>query len=618
MTRPVALIAVAGVAGLYLATFGAPPLHVDSTYDLLAAQDCLAGVSCDGHHASLAELQQGQGWILLLAGLQTLGLGINGIHALMVGLHVMAIALAWAVVARRRGTRQATLAALVMTAFTTASAEVPLLWNPTLLPLPTVVLGVTLLRMVEAPQRTARWSSVVVASLALLVAIEAHIVNVLAVPVLVAVVTLGTARLELAVAAALLPLSLHAALSPHSVQVNVDVVGASVLVAGAAMALVCAWFLGETMARRSRDWARDHRTDRAMLLLGAGWPAALWLVGTLAGHGFSLRYAAVAAFPLAWAASAHGMKLLQHLDGLERWPRLGAKLVLALVLLQSVVPPVLEAGVRPHKRTSAAPRLGQQQVVAVASNLADAGVWLADLYGRAQIPDRYLFLQGAALSVPALERPRFDGPAIRLVWLPEGKLPDGSALPTGWRIEKDAAMPYLVSDTVSPWVTLDRFEVCTRPDSGEAECVTVDAAAWGTVAGGAERQARQFASPFILPVERLVHRAREAGRGGEVEFRLPITVSNDDRVRHVRVLRSRAEPRWTIVAVGTSRPDSELRTTLTRRDAGQVLVLSAPLEADQAPVFPPSLLELRPGEEAIAAVLRRPSGLDRLLRTDTD
>ncbi|MFO7564076.1 MAG: hypothetical protein R6X02_15625 [Enhygromyxa sp.] len=151
------------LAWLWLSLRPEPPLHPDTSRDLAFARDLVDGAELHLHGAwaSFAALAQGTAWIDLLAGCQRLGLGIVGVDRVLTTLLAGAVAAAHHGVAQlvsaagpdprdRLVARAGPLAgALALLASLPALCEMPILWQPLLLPVPVVFAHLSLWRLLD-------------------------------------------------------------------------------------------------------------------------------------------------------------------------------------------------------------------------------------------------------------------------------------------------------------------------------------------------------------------------------------------------------------------------------------------------------------------------------------
>jgi len=119
------------------------PVHDNTVRDLLLAQECLRGDGCplEGQSAAFGGLYQGGMWKLVLAALQALGLGPDGAARLIALLAALAVVVTFLVGRSLMGeTAGLVAAALLILGLGLNPTVLNILWNPSLLPLPTALL----------------------------------------------------------------------------------------------------------------------------------------------------------------------------------------------------------------------------------------------------------------------------------------------------------------------------------------------------------------------------------------------------------------------------------------------------------------------------------------------
>lgn len=163
LVRALDSLAVFVFAVAWLSLRAEPPLHNDTSRDLAFARDLVDGAELHLHGAwaSFGDLVQGTAWIDLLALCMRAGLGLLGIH------HVLTLLLAAAVALMHFGVARLLLAleptashltarggplasAMVLLALLPAACELPILWQPTLLPIAVVFVHLALWRLLDS------------------------------------------------------------------------------------------------------------------------------------------------------------------------------------------------------------------------------------------------------------------------------------------------------------------------------------------------------------------------------------------------------------------------------------------------------------------------------------
>ena len=195
-----AIAAAALAFALLLAAVPAPPVHPDTTRDFLMAADCLAGLPWDcGPPTSLGVIVQGALWTRFLALSGALGLGVGAVRAAVFALHAISAGVVLAAARRRVSPAMAAWTAAAWVVVGAFVAGAPLLWNPSLSPLPLALFYVALLGLVE---RGALAFAAAAGGL-LALAMDCHVLFAALVPVLLAAAGGCARRPAPAVAAAL-------------------------------------------------------------------------------------------------------------------------------------------------------------------------------------------------------------------------------------------------------------------------------------------------------------------------------------------------------------------------------------------------------------------------------
>lgn len=205
-------LAVFVLAWLWLSLRGEPPLNPDSSRDLAFARDLVDGVELHLHGAwaSFAALQQGTAWIDLLALCRRLGLGVVGIQRVITTLLAIAVAAthhgvaqqvsaAGPIVGSRLIARAGPIVgAMALLASLPATCEMPLWWQPLLLPVPVVFAHLALWRLLD------RGELIDAVALAILcgLAFDVHVVAIVLLAVLAFAVPLAARRPGVATPAA--------------------------------------------------------------------------------------------------------------------------------------------------------------------------------------------------------------------------------------------------------------------------------------------------------------------------------------------------------------------------------------------------------------------------------
>jgi hypothetical protein len=160
------------------------PVHLDTTRDVLIARDCVEGGKChfEGPLSSFARLAQGATWIHLLEAARWTGASVHAIEAIVWGLAGIAAGLVYFLAGDLHGRRGAVAAGVTFAAIVPLLVELPVLWNPSLLPLPSVLFFAAQRTFVQ--RRSA--AALLVAALALGVIVDVHLAGILLLPGLIA------------------------------------------------------------------------------------------------------------------------------------------------------------------------------------------------------------------------------------------------------------------------------------------------------------------------------------------------------------------------------------------------------------------------------------------------
>lgn len=158
-----------------------PPLYADTCVDLGLARDCVDGAGCyyRGGNSSFMGLYHGALWSHFLAGCRWLSWGPNTIHVAATTLHGIAFgSFTWILLGLvRRST--ALLAATLLLVSAIAMVEYPVLWNPTIAPITSVLFFGSLVAML----RSGRLVHAVLLGICLALVADAHLIHFLYVPV---------------------------------------------------------------------------------------------------------------------------------------------------------------------------------------------------------------------------------------------------------------------------------------------------------------------------------------------------------------------------------------------------------------------------------------------------
>jgi hypothetical protein len=438
-----------------------PPLHEDTARDLLIARDCVDAGRCAmaGPTASFGGLTQGALWIHALEMSRAAGLGLGGVRAIVLGL-VSAAAVLVALTPRRLFGWNAGPAAWAITLAATASTiELPVLWNPSVLPLPLALFQVALLALAL----TGGMGSAGAVGVALALAIDAHVVCAGLVPFALGVVVATAARPVLAtlVAGALLA-GTSLVSSSGAWTADLPILAAAWLPSSVLMAVALS--LGVASRRRARAASPALRV-RVVLVGSCGYVVAAVVLACVAtGHPLAPRYLApvvpAAAILAAGAAiGAFGRRPPSPRRALAGNAAVGLAVVVAVLLARR--PP----------RADTRPRWTALDAEALAPALAARGWTFSDLYQHQRGPRQHSLLAGLAPYLPA----------------PDGTPPlparDDLLLVKATRraVQASGAEPWIVADlpgndvavarAAPSWLDASSLEVCVQPPGSGARCV---------------------------------------------------------------------------------------------------------------------------------------------------
>jgi hypothetical protein len=197
------------VTWLWLWMRPSSPLQEDTSRDLAFARELVDGTQhhLHGAWASFGALRQGTIWIDFLALCQLTGLGIEGIEAVLTTLLAATVALAYVGFARLLPWREDPLvrevapliSAVAVLAALPLTCEMPLLWQPILLPVPIVLAHLCLWRLLRDGELVDALALAVLCSFAL----DVHVVSVALLMLALVAVPLASKQTWLATPAAL-------------------------------------------------------------------------------------------------------------------------------------------------------------------------------------------------------------------------------------------------------------------------------------------------------------------------------------------------------------------------------------------------------------------------------
>jgi hypothetical protein len=592
-TLPAWVPALAAFAASFLVLrldFGPAPLSEDTARDVAIARDCADAGICAmaGPPASFGNLTQGALWIHALEASFASGIGLRGAQTFAFALCAAAGVLVAFVPRRIFGSGAGPAAWALFLAATAWSLELPLLWNPILLPLPLAVFHVALLGLAT----TRGTLPAAAAGAALALATDAHVACVGMLPFLVGAV------LALASRPVLASLGAVGALAATSVASSPDAIVrdapriASAWVPAAAVTIV-AVVVGCLIRRRAQ--AADPRVRARAVLVAV---SLYFTVGVVAaslatGHVLAPRYVApvVPALALLIATVAVGRATRS-----PSW-RAAAGNAAALLLLGLAA---LEA--RPPSRTG----WTVLDCEPLARSLASRGWSFGDLYGHLRGPEAQRLLAALGpylpppdggphrpveddlllLKVPQAAVQRLHAERLILAPLPDGMAAVGRAAPS--------------------WLDVRSIDVCAQPPGADARCTHTglgehdpDEGARGTLAQRAYPEIESVHATFFGEGARPVGAARWT-----IAVRLRASAAGPAHV--IRVARSRTS--WRIERVEGAHVRGALpalETTIEAVTDEARIVFAVDSTAEDAGSFGawlPGLVETDADEEALRAL----------------
>lgn len=180
-----ALVLLGAAAFAFLALgFPPAPAHADTARDLLMAGECLTGRPCDhGPPTSLGVVVQGALWTRWLAACRGLGLRVGSVQGCAFAMHALAAAALALVVRGRSPLAHALSAGAIYATLSAFLLDVPILWNPSIAPLPLVAFHAALAALAR-PARGALGEALIAAGAgaSLALAIDCHVLFAILVP----------------------------------------------------------------------------------------------------------------------------------------------------------------------------------------------------------------------------------------------------------------------------------------------------------------------------------------------------------------------------------------------------------------------------------------------------
>lgn len=567
---------VAGASFCYLAwSGGAPVLHLDSVRDVLMGRECLAGGAClAGPPTSVDGVLQGTLWPRILGALDGAGVGIAGIHAVVLALDALSVCGVFLAGARwlpepRVAAPLAACAYLVLLAEGTDHHLI--LWHPSLGPAAATALTLALLGV--AARGT--WRRALVAGIALAVLVESHVASVAMLPALVVVVSARAERLGAALMAALVGCGATLlALSPGSVMRSAESVATSAWAVGALS--LAATVVGSRLLFRERP-------PGAALVVGAilAAQAVFWAVGAASGYDVAPWRYHLAALPA--LAGVVGGALAVGLGALGRGGR-GVLVGAALCGVAGLSWPLT----RPPEHYE---RLLLEDGQAVAEALARRGYDFEAGFARLRGVDSRRLVAALSLETAAGGDPGDD---VLVLKVPDGVMPERR--PERWTVVPAAGAWSLVVRPLNSWLG-PRARVCAR-GTGPVRCVETERV-WREPAPASWVRARAYPSLSEWP---------EVPEGPfELRWEIPVRREGTPRLVAARTVLGEGCG-WTMLnAQGATLAGAGEALDLSRPEVGRTLVLSrrhGPGACESRPPrWPPDVVEVTTAETELRQLL---------------
>lgn len=410
------IILVVALAGFGL--LGPSPLmHHDTLEDYALARQCLEGTSCSAHTTSLEGIYQGRLLLYLLGGLTTAGLPPAAHLWLLLLLHAVAVVVVASFAARHFGRPSAAVAAVVFFMLSTTAAQHPVLWNPTLAPLPTALAMLGTAEVARSRASSTLW--VAATGVAIGCAYFAHPVHLIAWLPFALVLSGSAASLGVRALGMTAPLAAPLLFDAQGLLENAraagGLVGATVLLGVAAAALI-----GARLESRASRLDERRRLHLALYGVGGCLALGLALAAPLVGRSISARY-----LVLALPAASVGAGVLA-----QRWLKSRSRLVLALAGAAFALF-TLPAAVR-HLFFRSDLTLGD--IAALERALHERGISLSSSARRLQGPHTHDILSAALVTQPALPTEHPKGTRVRIVVMGDRDAelpPDWQRVPLG-------------------------------------------------------------------------------------------------------------------------------------------------------------------------------------------
>jgi hypothetical protein len=527
--------------GLLLLLVPPPPLAEDTARDLLLARDCVDAGLCGmaGPRASFGGFTQGAIWIHLLELCRFLGLGLRGARGFVLFLDALSAALLYAAPRRLCGWAAGPAAGAIYLLVSGYCIELPILWNPSMLPLPLAIFYLCLSSLAFGGELQAA----VAAGVALALSFDAHLVCAALVPFFLGAVVATARRPLFAAPLAVLAMAASSYASSRGAWVaDLPLLLGAKLLCGAALGAIL--LLGVSLRARAKLASPITRARATLVGACVYYGVVVVALRLVTGHPLAPRYFA-AVVP---AAAILGGAILSGALRERKIPEVRPGRANGLVVVVGALIVAL-LGRLPSRATDAG--WTALEVETLASSLYAEGWRYRDLELHLRGPDAHALLAALAPYGPGAAAPHAPSSIsddLVVAKVSRARLP--GEIPSEWRLIDMGREWVAVTRRASSWLSLAELETCERtssrtPQHCEPVNLVADAdaqAATGTFASRAypslDPRRGGFTSgddgppaPFHWSVAVKVHAEDETRVLSVVEPRLPWRIEHLDGVR---------------------------------------------------------------------------------------